>query len=113
MPQSEGLVARGVAPAGKQLLSYKDREGRPNNTANDPDLVPAKVERVEFRMIARPTCEPLCHPSLSQLAYQVTIRVQNADWGHLYSVKPVLSPCLTLGANTDGIDVCCCQGWAE
>ena len=100
LPRRNNLARRGeanheLASTGKQLLSNKDGEGRTNDPANNPDSVAAEVERVEFGVITRPTCERLCRPSAPQLAHQVAIRVQNADRGHLRSSKPLLSPCLT------------------
>jgi hypothetical protein len=89
-PRRENLTSRGeanheLAPAGEQLLSNKDGEGRTNDPANN-----GEVERVEFSVITRPTRERLCRPSAPQLAHQVAIRVQNADRGHLRSSAPGL-----------------------
>src|ERR1700738_1990156 len=80
LPRRDNLTRRGqtnqqLASAGEQLFSYKDGEGCTNNPANNSGPVAAKVERVEFRVIAGPTREPLRRPSLSQLAHQVAIRV--------------------------------------
>jgi hypothetical protein len=100
LPCRDNLTRRGeadqqVAPAGKQLLGYKDGEGCTNDPANNPDLLPAEVECVEFGVITGPTREWLCRPSLSQPAHQVAVRVQNANRGHLQSIEPLLSPRLT------------------
>ena len=114
LPRRENLTRRGeanheLAPAGKQLLSNKDGEGRTNDPANNSDTVAAEVERIEFGVIARPTCERLCRPGAPQRAHQVAIRVQNADRGTSEVASPFCrraSRSRAAGANTDGMDVC-------
>jgi hypothetical protein len=114
LSRRNNLTCRGeaneqLAPAGEQLLGYKNGEGCTNDPANNPYLLPAEVECVEFGVIAGPARERLCRPSLSQPAHQIAIGVKNADGGHRQSIKPLLSPCFTqqpAGVNTDGMDVC-------
>ena len=74
-----GQADQEIASAGEQLLGHQDSEGRPNHAANDADAPPAKLERVEVRMIAGPSRKRFRHPGLAQPARQIAIRIKNAD----------------------------------
>jgi hypothetical protein len=100
LPCRDNLTRRGeaneqLAATGKQLFGYEDGEGCTNDPANNPDLLTAEVECVEFGVITGPAREWLCRPSQSQSAHQVAIGVENADRGHRQSVKFLLSPGFT------------------
>jgi hypothetical protein len=121
LSRRENLTRRGeanheLAPAGKQLLSNKDGEGRTDDPANNSDTAAAEVEGVEFGVITRPTSERLCRPSAPQLAPS-RHRVENADWGHLRSSKPLLSAvphAAELPGRTLTAWRCAyCRGWGE
>lgn len=99
LSRRNNLTCRGeaneqLAPAGEQLLGYEDGEGCTNDPTNNPDLLRAEVECVEFGVITGPARKWLCRPSLSQPTHQVAVGVQNADGGHRQTIEPLLSPCL-------------------
>ena len=76
------------------LLSYEDCEGCTNHAANDSNLSPAKVKRIEFCMIAGPPNKWLCNTPSPQFAHQVAVRVKNTDRRHRRTGHALLAPCL-------------------
>ncbi len=84
-----------LAPGGEQLLGHQHREGRPDDTADNPDPAPGKVECVEFGVIAGPVGEGDRRAALAQLAHEVAIRIENAAGRRLRIAEPFLSPGLS------------------
>ena len=52
---AEVRLTEQIASAGEQLFGDEDGERRPDRPADDSDAAPAKLERVEVRMIAGPS----------------------------------------------------------
>src|SRR5262245_14696406 len=80
-----------AASRDKELLGDEHREGGAHSAADDAQAFSRMLEFIQIGMVARPTERPTGPPGLDEHAYDVAVRIEDADLRHC-SIGQVLLP---------------------
>ena len=88
---SRGHADQQVTTAREKLLRYKNGKWSADRPPDDACHLCADCERIEFGVIAGPIFGKTRLTGRLQTTNNISVRVQDADWGDVYSRKPLLA----------------------
>ena len=81
--------------AREQFFRHEDCERSTNGSSDNAYLLPGKRERIQFGVIAWPTCKGLGSSRFAKRARKVAVGIQHAHRRHLNRWEVLLAPCLS------------------
>ena len=81
-PPGRSQTEQEAATRSKHLFCDEHRKGRTHGTANDADSFPGQIEGQHVGVVAGPAGKWLAAPIGSQRSNDITIGIENADFGH-------------------------------